>query len=48
MKQNDLKRGIFLKDLGYTIVRYTNDDVVVNPSWIIEDLQQVIKDLQTR
>ena len=48
IKRNDLKREYILKNLGYTILRYSNDDVVVNPSFIIANLKKIIDTLQTR
>lgn len=41
----DQKRTRYLSSLGYTVIRYTNDDIIKNIQGVFEDLQSRVNAL---
>ena len=39
----DVRRTAYLNDLGYTVVRYWNNEVLTNPEGVLEDLAKYLE-----
>ena len=44
-REGDKKRTSALNDAGYTIIRFTNDDVLFNIEWVRKEIEHVVDDL---
>jgi very-short-patch-repair endonuclease len=46
--QRDARRDAFLRSEGYTVLRFTNDDVTDNPEGVYRAIEEVLRDRPKR
>ncbi|MFH1052115.1 MAG: endonuclease domain-containing protein [bacterium] len=43
VKENDLKKDNFIKEIGFNILRFTDDEVLGNPNKVVKKIEEYVE-----